>query len=88
MVWTPVSEGATPSPTFFTPFLARRYSAGIRLDVKGAGKAIFQLHVPVQLVYAEPLAEVPSYETAMSTPVSEEEGFEFEDVDELPIYVR
>jgi hypothetical protein len=88
MIWMPISEGATPSPTFFSPYLARRYSAGIRVEVKGAGKAVFQLHVPVQVVYKEPEAEVPSYETAMSTPVSEVEGFTFEDVDELPIYVR
>lgn len=87
-VWMPISEGSTPAPTFFTPFLARRYSAGIRLEVKGAGKAVLNLHLPLQLVYSEPNSEVPSYETAMSTPASEEEGFDFGDVDELPIYVR
>jgi hypothetical protein len=88
LLWMPVSEGATPAPTFFTPCLARRYSAALRLDVKGGGKAVFNLHVPIQIVYSDPTMDVPSYETATSTPTSEEEGFDFEPVDELPIYVR
>jgi hypothetical protein len=88
LVWMPVSEGSTPTPTFFTPCLARRYSAALRLEVKGAGKAVFNLHVPVQIVYPDPSTEVPSYETATSTPSSEEEGFDFRPVEELPIYVR
>lgn len=89
MVWMPVSEGATPAPTFWTPFLARRYSAGLRVEVGGSvGKGIFQLCVPVQVVYPEINGEVPSYETAMSTPVSEVEDFEFGSSDVLPIYVR
>ena len=89
LVWMPISEGATPAPTFWTPFLARRYSAGLRIDVKGsAGKGLFQLSVPVQVVYPEVMGEVPTYETAMSTPASEIEGFEFGETDELPIYVR
>jgi hypothetical protein len=84
----PVSESATPAPTFFTPCLARRYSAVLRLEVKGAGKAVFSLHVPVQIVYPDPTMDVPSYETAMSIPTSEEELFDFGPGDELPIYVR
>jgi len=88
LVWMPVSESATPAPTFFTPCLARRYSAVLRLEVKGAGKAVFSLHVPVQIVYPDPTMDVPSYETAMSIPTSEEELFDFGPGDELPIYVR
>ena len=89
LVWMPISESATPAPSFWTPFLARRYSASLRVEVKGsAGKGLFQLCVPIQIVYPEIVDEVPTYETAMSTPASEVEGFEFGDTDELPIYVR
>ncbi|KIV99511.1 uncharacterized protein PV09_08817 [Verruconis gallopava] len=88
LIWMPVCENSTPAPTFFTPSLSRRYSSVLRIEVKGAGKAVFNLHIPVQIVYPDPIADVPSYETATSTPSSEEEGFNFGISDELPIYVR
>lgn len=91
LVWMPVSEGATPAPTFFTPYLSRRYSISLRLEVTGEGKAVFNLHVPLQIVYPSGDMDVPSYEVATTpamTPESEEEGFDFGDDDRLPIYVR
>jgi len=89
LVWLPITENATPAPTFFTPYLSRRYSVSLRLDVKGQGKALFNLHVPLQIVYpmGAGSADAPSYEVA-TTPPNEEEDTETRDDERLPVYVR
>ncbi|TLD26186.1 hypothetical protein E2P81_ATG07998 [Venturia nashicola] len=86
LVWLPITENATPAPTFFTPFLSRRYSVSLRLEVKGEGKAVFSLNVPLQIVYPMDVgsADAPSYEVAMTPPCERE----CEEEDVLPIYVR
>ncbi|RDI89525.1 hypothetical protein Vi05172_g104 [Venturia inaequalis] len=86
MVWLPITENATPAPTFFTPYLSRRYSVSLRMEVKGEGKAFFSLNVPLQIVYPMDVgsADAPSYEVAM-TPACE---MECEEEEVLPIYVR
>jgi hypothetical protein len=87
LVWLPITENATPAPTFFTPYLSRRYSVSLRLEVKGEGKGLFNLNVPLQIVYPMEVgsADAPSYEVAI-TPPNEEEGCQEED--RLPVYVR
>lgn len=86
LVWLPITENATPAPTFFTPYLSRRYSVSLRLEVKGEGKAVFSLNVPLQIVYPMDVgsADAPSYEVAMTPPCERE----CEEEDVLPIYVR
>lgn len=86
LVWLPITENATPAPTFFTPYLSRRYSVSLRLEVKGEGKALFILNVPLQIVYPMDVgsADAPSYEVAMTPPCE----MECEEEEVLPIYVR
>jgi hypothetical protein len=87
LVWLPITENATPAPTFFTPYLSRRYSVSLLLEVKGEGKALFNLHVPLQIVYPMDVgsADAPSYEVA-TTPPNEE--IDCEEEERLPVYVR
>lgn len=87
LVWLPITENATPAPTFFTPYLSRRYSVSLLLEVKGEGKALFNLHVPLQIVYPMEVgsADAPSYEVA-TTPPNEE--VDCEEEERLPVYVR
>jgi hypothetical protein len=87
LVWLPITENATPAPTFFTPYLSRRYSVSLRLEVKGEGKSLFSLNVPLQIVYPMEVgsADAPSYAVA-TTPPNEEETCEEEE--RLPVYVR
>ncbi|QDS67953.1 hypothetical protein FKW77_008957 [Venturia effusa] len=86
LVWLPITENAMPAPTFFTPFLSRRYSVSLRLEVKGEGKATIILNVPLQIVYPMDVgsADAPSYEVAMTPPCERS----YEEVEVLPIYVR
>lgn len=43
-----------PTPTFSTPYLFRRYSFTVHVEVSGPlGKAAFDLEVPVQIVYMD-----------------------------------
>lgn len=89
LVWLPITENSSPSPSFFTSYLSRRYSVALRLDVKGGGKGIFNFQVPLQIVYPMELGcnDVPSYEVAITPP--DEESNPFEAVEErLPLYVR
>jgi hypothetical protein len=90
LVWLPVTENSSPAPTFFTKYLSRRYSVSLRLDVKGGGKAVFNLQVPVQLVYPMQLGfgDAPSYEIAITPPNEEEESCERRADERLPLYVR
>lgn len=85
-VWLPITENATPTPTFFTPYLSRRYSVSLRLEVKGAGKALFNLNVPLQIVYPVDVgsADAPSYEIATTLQCEAE----CEEEERLPVYVR
>jgi hypothetical protein len=89
LVWLPITENSNPAPTFFTKYLSRRYTVSLRLDVRGSGKGIFNLQVPLQLVYPMELgsADVPSYEIATTPPNEEEETCDRED-ERLPVYVR
>jgi hypothetical protein len=76
----PILENDKPAPTFFTPFLARRYSVSVRIDVaSGWQKASFRLNIPLQIVYPE---EPVHYERLNDVSVTEtEQG-------RLPIYIR
>jgi hypothetical protein len=87
LVWLPITENASPAPTFFTKYLSRRYSVSLRLEVKGDGKGVFNLQVPIQLVYPMEVgfSDAPSYEIATTPPSEEEESCEDES---LPVYVR
>jgi hypothetical protein len=50
----PILENDKPAPTFFTAFLARRYTVSVRIDVNsGWQKASFRLNIPLQIVYPE-----------------------------------
>jgi len=52
-LWIPLLDAdAAPVPSFFTMYLARRYSVVVKLKVKGAGRATFRLCVPLQILYA------------------------------------
>jgi len=93
LVWFPVTENSSPAPTFTTKYLSRRYSVSLRLEVKGSGKAVFNLQVPIQIVYSGALGvgDVPSYEVAVTPPneLVEAEACEDGRVNErLPLYVR
>jgi hypothetical protein len=81
VVWLPISEHASPTPSFFTPYLTRRYSVAMRIDVKsGEGSAVFHLNVPLQIVYA---SDAPTYTE------HEHLGFcQSEPVERLPLYIR
>jgi hypothetical protein len=82
-VWLPVSEHASPTPSFFTPYLSRRYSVAMRIDAKnGDGSAVFHLNVPLQIVYA---ADAPTY-----TEFADESWSQLcvEAPERLPLYVR
>jgi hypothetical protein len=58
-LWLPVIENACPPPTFLTPYLTRRYSVSMHLDISSAdqGRASFDLTVPIQIVYHERATE-------------------------------
>jgi hypothetical protein len=94
VIWLPVCEQSCLTPTFFTPYVSRRYSLSLQMEAKGAdGKASFHLNVPLQVVYPTDFGtDAPSYETATrpDTPVSEldDEEDDVRDVDRLPVYVR
>lgn len=50
----PVLENEKPAPTFFTPFLARRYTIAVIIDVIcGWQTATIRLNLPLQIVYPE-----------------------------------
>jgi hypothetical protein len=82
-VLLPVVENTFPAPSFFTPFIARRYSLGLRLDVKSAwGDAAYRLTVPLQIVYPEcPI----NYEHIYNPHLVDEHT---SSSDSLPIYIR
>jgi hypothetical protein len=82
-VLLPVVENCFPAPSFFTPYLARRYSLGLRLEVKSAwGEAVYRLTVPLQIVYPEcPV----TYENIYNPHLVEEHT---SSSDSLPIYIR
>jgi hypothetical protein len=52
-LWLPVASGMLLAPSVFTPYVTRRYSVAMQLDVSGEkmGKTSFHLSVPVQIVY-------------------------------------
>lgn len=54
-LWLPVIDETLPAPSVFTPYITRRYSVAVQLNVCGArmGKASFHLDVPVQVVYVD-----------------------------------
>ncbi|KAK3077021.1 hypothetical protein LTS18_011408, partial [Coniosporium uncinatum] len=52
-LWVPLlDDDAAPVPSFFTTYLARRYSVVVKVKVKGEGRATFRLCVPLQILYA------------------------------------
>ncbi|KAF2403710.1 hypothetical protein EJ06DRAFT_527313 [Trichodelitschia bisporula] len=84
VVWLPITEKSNPAPTFFTPFISRRYSVSLRFAAKGDGKANFLLQVPLQIVYPTLLGSAaPAYDAEPPQDESIELGPE-----RLPLYVR
>jgi hypothetical protein len=84
VVLVPVLENDKPSPTFFTAYLARRYSLAINMEVNaGWYKAAYRLNVPVQIVYPE---EPIGYEGMHSDSWEAEERAEIGGM--LPVYTR
>jgi hypothetical protein len=76
----PILENEKPAPTFFTPFLARRYSVALQIDVNsGWHKASFRLNIPLQIVYPE---EPVHYERLNEASITEN------DQGRLPVYIR
>ena len=49
-----IPSSCLPAPTFCTPYLVRRYSISLRMNVKGAGRAEARFNVPVQVIYRSP----------------------------------
>jgi hypothetical protein len=83
VVLVPALENDKPSPTFFTAYLARRYSLAISMEVSaGWYKASYRLNVPVQIVYPE---DPRSYEGIESDSWGAEERPEN---GVLPVYTR
>lgn len=82
-VLLPVVENCFPAPSFFTSYIARRYSLGIRLNVKSSwGDAVYRLTTPLQIVYPEcPI----KYENIYHPYLVEEHT---SSSDSLPIYTR
>jgi hypothetical protein len=62
-VWLSIptkDEDAYPPPTFSSPYLSRKYSFTVRIDVCGSlGRASFNLEVPVQIVYGHSRVSTP-----------------------------
>jgi hypothetical protein len=86
IVWLPICETSMPTPTFFTLYLARRYSVALRFDIQGDGKATFLLTVPLQIVYpADSRCGTPSYDIAIS---QDQDDAAYMDAQRLPAYVR
>jgi hypothetical protein len=83
VVWLPIiSEHASPTPSFFTPLLTRRYSVVMRMDVKsGEGSAVFHLNVPLQIVYASEAPTYTEHENRLDSSQSEP-------VERLPLYIQ
>jgi hypothetical protein len=78
-VLVPVTTAALAAPTFYSPWVARRYGVALRVDVKGAGGrgVSLRLSVPLQVVY--PAAPSPAASVA---------GSARERLDgELPVYI-
>jgi hypothetical protein len=89
-LWLPACEQSSLTPTFFTPYLSKRYSLSLRVDAKSSdGKALFHLNMPLQIVYP---TDIGGCETAMAPQHSESADGDEEDfvrmVDRLPLYVR
>ena len=83
VVLLPVIENAFPAPSFFTPYIARRYSLAFRLAIKSSwGDAKFSFDVPLQIVYPETPV---NYEHIYNPHLIEECTTPF---DSLPIYIR
>jgi len=101
-IWTKQDElslsmprEALPVPTFFTPYVSRRYSLLVQITVTGIGKARFRLEVPVQIVYENQISATNRLSCQGSN--SSEEGcdlgsmrqvVEDNSASALPIYVR
>jgi hypothetical protein len=64
VVLIPVTESALIAPTFYTPFVARRYSISLRIDIEssGAKRVTFRLNVPLQVAYLEAPVDCPCSE--------------------------
>ncbi|KAF2675298.1 hypothetical protein BT63DRAFT_34033 [Microthyrium microscopicum] len=86
-VLLPVAESSFPSPSFFTPFVARRYSMSLRVEIKSSlGDSVYRLAVPIQIVYPETPVH---YDNIYSPELTEEHpSGPSSPLDEVPIYIR